>query len=184
MIANLYPMKHQRVFLGLVLPFALMLLGAAPPARRISLDVKDADLHNVLRLLADTGKVNIVVPDEVRGRVTIKLRNVPWTEALDVILRSKNLGKERIGSVIQVDTLERILAREKARIELKKIEEEAGEPVTVIVPLSYTNANELKPLVQSMLSPRGTVAVDSRTNSLIITDVPSVVERAKSTLSK
>jgi type IV pilus assembly protein PilQ len=157
-----------------------MLLGAAPPARRISLDVKDADVHNVLRLLADTGKVNIVVPDDVRGRVTIKLRNVPWTEALDVILRSKGLGREKVGSVIQVDTLERILAREKTRIELEKTKVEAAEPVTVIIPLSYTNASDLKPLVQSMLSPRGTVAVDPRTNSLIVTDVAENIDRVRS----
>src|SRR5262245_1975781 len=121
MIANLYPMMRQRGFLAAALLLALLLLiGAAPPPRRISIDIKDADIHNVLRLIADAGKVNIVVPDDVKGRVTIKLRNVPWTEALDVILRSKGLGREKTGSVIQVDTLERILAREKARIELEK----------------------------------------------------------------
>src|SRR5262245_27100605 len=143
MIANLYPMKHQRGYLVALLLLAAMLMGAAPP-RRISLDVKDADIHNVLRLLADTGKVNIVVPDEGRGKVTIKLRNIPWTEALDVILRSKGLGKEQVGSVIQVDTLERILAREKMRGELEHAREESAQPITRIIPVNYTSASDLK----------------------------------------
>src|SRR5688572_21553012 len=100
---------------------ALFLVGAAPAPKRISLDVKDAELHNVLRLLADTGRVNIVVPDDVKGKVTIKLRNVPWTEALDVILRSKGLGREQQGGVIQVDTLERIVKRQRDQAELSKL---------------------------------------------------------------
>lgn len=166
----------------LVLVF--LTVAAAPAPRKISLDVKDADLHNVMRLLADAGKVNIVVPDDVKGRVTIKLTNVPWTEALDVILRSKGLGQETIGSVIQVDTQERILARDRSSIELRKTQVEAAQPITVLIPLSHANASEMKTLVQSMLSPKGSVAVDARTNTLIVTDVPERIDRLRGAVAR
>src|SRR5262245_56519127 len=110
MMAHLYQMMHQRVLalarIVLLFAFCSASIAVASPARRISLDLKDADLHNVMRLLSDVGKVNLVVPDEVKGKVTNKLRNVPWTEALDVILRAKGLGREQNGNVIQIDTLE------------------------------------------------------------------------------
>lgn len=179
----MYTNMRSRIQMCGWLILVLLSLAAAPP-RKISLDVKDADLHNVMRLLADAGKVNIVVPDDVKGRVTIKLRDVPWTEALDVILRSKGLGREMIGSVVQVDTLERILARDRARIEMNKAQVEAAEPITVLIPLSYANANELKALVQSMLSPKGSVAVDARTNTLIVTDVPERIDRVQDAVAR
>jgi type IV pilus assembly protein PilQ len=157
---------------------------AAKPAeeRRISLDVKDADLHNVLRLLADTGNVNIVVPDEVKGRITIKLTNVPWTQALDIILDSRGLAKEKSGNVIQVDTLERINRRLADRAEIAKAQQGSADLLTVMIPLSYASASEMRPLVASMLTPRGTVAVDVRTNVLIVTDVAHNVARVRKTL--
>jgi type IV pilus assembly protein PilQ len=154
-------------------------MGAKPAERRISLDVKDADIHNVVRLLADAGKINIVVPDEVKGRVSVKLKDVPWTKALDLVLSSKGLGYEKSGNVIHVDTLERINQRAQQRAEIAKTREEAADLLTVMIPLRYANASEMKPLVASMLTPRGTVAVDVRTNVLIVTDVAHNVERVR-----
>ena len=148
----------------------------------ITLDVKDADIHNVVRLLADAGKVNIVVPDEVKGRVTVKLKDVPWTKALDVVLSSKGLGYEKSGNVIRVDTLERINERAQQKAAIAKTREEAAELLTVLIPLVYANASEMKPLVASMLTPRGKVAVDVRTNVLIVTDVAINVERVRAQL--
>lgn len=141
------------------------------PAKRISLDVKDASIHNVLRLLADTGRVNIVVPDDVQGRLTLRLKNVPWNEALRVVLRMKGLGMERIGEVIQIDTEERILKRAAAQAEIAAWRTSASPLVTRLVPVAYARAAELKPIVQSMLTARGRIEVDVRTNTLIITDV-------------
>ena len=86
--------------------------------RRIDLDFKGADIHNILRLLSDVGKVNIITSDDVKGEVTIKMRNVPWDQALDVILRSKLLGQVREGNLIRVAplvTLEKELEQEIAR---------------------------------------------------------------------
>ena len=73
--------------------------------RRIDLDLKDADIHNVLRLLADVGQVNIVTADNVTGTVTIRMRNVPWDQALDVVLQAKTLGMIRQGNMIRVAPL-------------------------------------------------------------------------------
>ena len=163
---------------------ALATLFSANPAadRRLSLDVKDADVHNVIRLLADTGKVNIVVPEEVKGRVTLKLVNVRWTDALDVVLRSKGLGKERSGNVIYVDTLERISERLSKQAEIAESQQGSAELLTVMIPLNYARASEMKPLVASMLTPRGTVAVVVRTNVLIVTDVAHNVARVRKQL--
>jgi type II secretory pathway component HofQ len=161
---------------------SFLLVGAKPPERRITLDVKDADIHNVLRLLADTGRVNIVVPDEVKGRVTLKLKDVPWTQALEIVLHSRGLGKETIGNVIQIDTLERINKRLADKAEIAKAQEGSADLLTVMIPLNYASASELKPLVTSMLTPRGTVAVDARTNVLIVTDVAHNVARVRKQL--
>lgn len=163
---------------------ALMFLVAArpAPAKRINLDVQDADVHNVLRLLADTGAINIVVPDHVKGRVTLKLRNVPWTEALDVVLRSKGLGQERSGNVVHIDTLENIQRRLEAKAAIREAKKGTAELMTVMIPLRYAKAADLQPIVQSMLSERGRVVIDKRTNMLIVTDVVHNVDRVRRTL--
>src|SRR5687767_14517615 len=109
---------------------AILSVASAPSPKRITLDVKDADLHNVLRLLADVGRINLVVADDVKGRVTVRLTNVPWSEALDVVLRSKGLGQERVGTVVHVDTLERMMARDKTRAEIQATRREAAPLVT------------------------------------------------------
>jgi type II secretory pathway component HofQ len=148
----------------------------------VTLNVKDADIHNVLRLLADAGKVNIVVPEEVKGRVTVNLKDVPWLKALDSVLASKGLGREKIGNVIHVDTLERLRARQEHRAAIAKAREESAALLTVLIPLRYAKANDMKPLVASLLTKRGTVAVDVRTNTLIVTDVVENVARVRAQL--
>jgi type IV pilus assembly protein PilQ len=164
--------------------------GFAPQARRytgrrISLDLKDAEIQNVLRLLADVSKLNIVASDDVKGRVTIKLRNVPWDQALDIVLRSKQLDKVRSGNIIRVAPVEVLRKEEELRLERQKARIEL-EPLAVrLVPVSYAVANEVKPQVTALLSPRGKVNIDARTNVLIVEDIPEVllkVERLIRTL--
>ena len=177
--------KHHTTVAMLVLALAATTAEAAaaePPP--ISIDVREADLHNVLRLLADTGRVNIVVPDHVTGRVTIKLRHVPWRQALAVVLRSRGLGMERIGAVIQVDTLENITARAEARARLEEAQALTRPLTTVMFSLSYAKAAEVAPLVRSMLSPRGRITIDARTNTLIVTDVVHDLERVRQALGR
>ncbi len=139
--------------------------------RRIDLDLKDADIHNVLRLLADVGRVNIVTADNVSGSVTIRMRNVPWDQALDVVLQAKSLGMVRQGNMIRVAPLadlekerEMAIARRKQEMQLAPIE-------TRLIPVSYAEAAEIQSRAKDLLSERGSIAVDERTNVMIVRDV-------------
>src|SRR5688500_9829828 len=97
---------RQRSLRGvLALLLGALLVGAGPADRRITIDVKNADIHNVLRLFAHVGQVNIVVSDRVTGRVTVRLQEVPWGEALKAVLMSRGLGAEKVGDILQVDTV-------------------------------------------------------------------------------
>jgi type IV pilus assembly protein PilQ len=140
--------------------------------RRIDLDLKDADIHNVLRLLADVGRVNVITADNVKGSVTIRMRDVPWDRALDVVLQAKSLGMVQEGNVIRVAPLadlekerEMAIARRKQEYELTPIE-------TRLIPVSYATAGDVQSRAKDLLSPRGSIAVDERTNMLIARDVP------------
>jgi type IV pilus assembly protein PilQ len=139
--------------------------------QRIDLDFKDASVHEVLRLLSDVGKVNIVTADNVSGAVTIKMRNVPWDQALDTVLQAKGLGMVRQGNMIRVAPLadlnkerELAIARRKAELQLAPVE-------TRLIPVSYAEAKDLQERAKDLLSPRGTLAVDERTNTIIARDV-------------
>jgi type IV pilus assembly protein PilQ len=169
---------------------AIQLTGTLAPeqkykGRRISLDLKDADIQNVLRLLADVSKLNIVAADDVRGRVTIKLRNVPWDQALDIILRSKQLDKTRSGNILRVAPIDVLRKEEEIRLERAKQRVEL-EPLSVrLIPVSYAVATEIRPQVTALLSTRCKVNIDTRTNVLVVEDIPEVllkVERLVRTL--
>lgn len=141
--------------------------------RRIDLDFKDADIHNILRLLSEVGDVNIVTGDSVGGRVTIRMLNVPWDQALDVILRAKGLGQVREGNLLRVAPIadlekerEAEIARQKQVLMLQPLE-------TRLIPLSYAQASSVLPKLQYSLSPRGKVTYDDRTNTVIARDVSS-----------
>ncbi len=139
--------------------------------RRIDIDLRDADIHNVLRLLAEVGNVNIVTSDDVAGNVTIRMHNVPWDRALEVILAARSLGMQRDGNIIRIAPQsvldkERELAIERAK------QNQALEPLeTRLVPISYAHGSEVAPRARELLTPRGTLSVDERTNMLIIRDV-------------
>ena len=148
--------------------------------KRIDLDFKDADIHNMLRLLSDVGEVNIVTGEEVKGQVTIRMRNVPWDQALDVILRSNGLGQVREGNLIRVApqvALQKERDEEIAR--LKQIEE--LKPIeTRLVPLSYAKAADVSLRATDFLSPRGKINYDERTNQIVARDTADrldVIER-------
>jgi type IV pilus assembly protein PilQ len=139
--------------------------------RRIDLDFKDADIHNILRLLAEVGGVNVVTSDDVRGSVTIRMRNVPWDQALDVILQAKGLGMVRRGNLIRVAPLEALEKEREAAIARQKQRQQLAPLETRLVPVSYATADGLRPRVAELLSERGSVSVDERTNVLIVRDI-------------
>ena len=139
--------------------------------RRIDLDLKDADIHNILRLLADVGRVNIVTADDVSGQVTIRMRNVPWDQALDVVLQAKGLGMVRNGNLIRVAPLATLQKERELRLAAAKQEYELTPLETRLIPVSYAQADELQARAKDLLSPRGSIAVDERTNVLIARDI-------------
>ncbi|MFO0726743.1 MAG: type IV pilus secretin PilQ [Myxococcota bacterium] len=152
--------------------------------KRISLDLKDAEIQNVLRLLADVSQLNIVAGDDVKGKVTLKLKNVPWDQALDIILASRSLDKTRSGNIIRVAPID-VLEKEA---QLRAQREEASqklEPLSVrLVPIAYAVAKEIKPQVEALLSSRGKVNIDTRTNVLIVEDVEAVLVKVERLVRK
>jgi type IV pilus assembly protein PilQ len=139
--------------------------------RRIDLDFNNADIHNILRLLAEVGGVNIVTSDDVSGNVTIRMRNVPWDQALEVILQAKGLGMVRRGNLIRVAPLETLEKERELAISRRKQLEDLAPLETRLVPVSYATAGDLEERVGELLSQRGSVSVDERTNVLIIRDI-------------
>lgn len=153
--------------------------------RRISLDLKDAEIHNVLRLLADVSKLNIVASDDVKGRITLKLRNVPWDQALDIILTSKQLDKVRNGNIIRVAPIEVLEKEEQLRLARKEAMEKLEQLSVRLIAVSYASADEALKQVQGLLSARGRASIDKRTNVIIVEDIEEVlfkVERLVRTL--
>ena len=147
--------------------------------RRVSFEFKDIDLHNLLRVIAEVSKRNIVVSDEVKGKITIRLRNVPWDQALDLILKTKGLGKEETGNIIRIAPLKVLEEEAKARA-AAAAEREKELPLKVrIIPVNYAMANEISPKVKDLLTPRGTVTVDQRTNTLVVKDIVDVLAKAE-----
>lgn len=159
--------------------------GSRYTGRRISLDLKDAEIHNVLRLLADVSKLNIVASDDVKGRITLKLRNVPWDQALDIILTSKQLDKVRNGNIIRVAPIEVLEKEEQLRLARKEAMEKLEQLSVRLIAVSYADAGEALKQVQGLLSARGRANIDKRTNVIIVEDVEEVlfkVERLVRTL--
>ena len=141
---------------------------------RLTLNFQDIDVRSVLQLLADTSGQNIVVSDSVSGNLTLRLQNVPWDQALDIVLRTKGLDKRRQDNVIIVAPQEELAAREKADLAAKKDIQELAPLRAEYLQVNYAKAAEMAALIKtqsgSLLSPRGSVAVDERTNTLLLQD--------------
>lgn len=152
--------------------------------RRINIDIKDGDIHNILRLLAKEGNVNIVTSDDVKGTVTVHLKLVPWDQALDIILRTKSLGMVREGDIIRVAPA-KVLAEERD-LALRALEvKEKLKPLRVkLISVNYASASDLLPRVRSVLSERGKAEFDKRTNTVIVNDVIENVEAAEDIISR
>jgi type IV pilus assembly protein PilQ len=159
-------------------------LSGAPQARgytgrRITLDFHDIEIRNLLRLIADVSKKNIVVADDVSGKVTVTLRNVPWDQALDLVLKSKGLGKEELGNVIRVAKYEKIAEEQKARAEAEKARQPTLPLKVRIIPVNFARAGEVAGRVKDVLTERGSVSTDERTNVLIVKDIQEALVRAE-----
>jgi type IV pilus secretin PilQ/predicted competence protein len=146
--------------------------------RRISLDFKDVEIADVLRLIAEVSDLNLIAGDEVQGKVTIRLVDVPWDQALDVILLTKGLGFVRVGNVLRIAPSEVLKAEEEVRLQERRNKEKLEDLEVKLQPVNYASVKEVSELVKRLLSARGTVNTDERTNTLIIKDIASVVDEA------
>jgi type IV pilus assembly protein PilQ len=146
--------------------------------RRISLDFKDVDIADVLRLIAEVSDLNVIAGDEVKGKVTIRLIDVPWDQALDVILLTKGLGFMRVGNVLRIANADVLAKEEEARLQERRAKEKLEDLVVKLQPVNYAKVSDVQQMVQRLLTPRGTVNVDKRTNTLIIKDIASVIDEA------
>jgi type IV pilus assembly protein PilQ len=153
------------------------LLAVALPATagatsgRISVALHDAEIGNAIRIVTQPSNLNFVLDDEVKGKVTLRLRNVPWRQALDTVLRSKGLGMESSGTVVRIAPLTKLASEKEAEARLAKATLASRPLKTRLVPVSNARAADLAPLLKSSLTERGTVQVDERTNTLIVRDV-------------
>jgi type IV pilus assembly protein PilQ len=145
--------------------------------RHIDLDFKDADVHNILRLISDVGQVNIVTADDVGGTVTIRMRDVPWDQALDVILQAKHLGMVRDGNLIRVAPLDTLEKEREMEIARRRQNKELEPLETRLIPISYAQAAEIMPRATDMLSERGKMSVDERTNVIIARDTAANLDQ-------
>src|SRR6202044_3722813 len=143
---------------------------------RLTLNFQDIDVRSVLQLLADTSGQNIVVSDSVTGNLTLRLQNVPWDQALDIVLRTKGLDKRRQDNVIIIGPTAELASREKAELAARKEVQELSPTRTEFMQVNYAKVTDLQKLIKntnakdSMLSPRGSLSVDERTNTLLVQD--------------
>jgi len=147
--------------------------------RRISLDFKNVDIADVLRLIAEVSELNVIAGDEVKGAVTVRLVDVPWDQALDVVLLTKGLGFMRIGNILRIAPSLEIAQEEELRLQERRSKERLEDLIVKLQPVNYADVREVAKMVGQLLTPdRGTVTTDERTSTLIIKDIPSVIAEA------
>ncbi len=155
---------------------------------RLSLNFQDIEVRSVLQLLADFTELNLVTSDTVSGRITLRLKNVPWDQALDIILKSKGLSMRRNENVIMVAPTEEIAAREQLELESQQKIEELAPLRSEFVQVNYAKAADLAVLLKSsenrLLSVRGNVTVDKRTNTLLLQDTAAKLEDIRRLLQR
>jgi type IV pilus assembly protein PilQ len=168
-------MKTLALFFALSLACSAGAAAAPAPVRddeaRISVDFKDADVVDIVRLFAEVGGFQVVVDPGVSCKLTLKLNEVRWTSALDVALKSCGLGRDEENDIVRVAPLARLTAETLAQRKLDEERSLSGPLQMRTYRLSYSRAAELAPIIKKFLSPRGEVIFDSRTNTLIVMDV-------------
>ncbi|EKO3851613.1 type IV pilus secretin PilQ [Vibrio harveyi] len=147
----------------------------------ISINFQDIPVRNVLQLIADYNQFNLVVSDSVEGNLTLRLDGVPWQQVLDIILQVKGLDKRVDGNVILVAPKDELDLREKQQLEKQKLEQEMGELSSEIIKVNFAKASDIAEMINgegniSMLSERGSMTIDERTNSLLIRELPENIQ--------
>jgi type IV pilus assembly protein PilQ len=162
---------------------------------RITLNFQDIAVRSVLQLIADISDLNIVVSDSVTGSLTLRLTNVPWDQALDIVLETRNLDMRESGNVRWVAPTAEIAAREQQILRARAERQELEPLRTVLIPISYADSASLAELIQAsadsggeggfgLLSERGSVTIDQRTNTLLVTDTAAQIEEVRSLVAE
>jgi type IV pilus assembly protein PilQ len=141
----------------------------------ISVNLKDVDLKDFFRLIHEISGLNVVLDPNVKGTLTIVLDEVPWDQALDIVLQNNGLDKQLNGNVLRIATRETLKREAETQRDLSIAQAQAVAPVTVTRVLSYAKAATMKDTLKKFLSPRGDILSDDRSNQLIIRDIPSVI---------
>jgi len=153
---------------------------------RLSLNFQDIEVRSVLQLLADFTGLNLVVSDSVTGNLTLRLKNVPWDQAMDIILKTKGLAQRRSGNVILIAPTDEIAAREKLELEARRQVEELETLRTEFIKINYAKASEMASLLNqkdnAILSDRGSASVDVRTNTLLVKDTNTSLANVRQVL--
>lgn len=155
---------------------------------RLSLNFQDIEVRSVLQLIADFTGLNMVASDTVRGNVTLRLKNVPWDQALDIILKTKGLDKRKMGNVLFIGPSEEISAREKLELQTDQQVQDLAPLRTEYIQVNFAKAAELATLLKdektSLLSARGNVSVDERTNILLVQDTAKKLDEIRGLVNR
>ena len=159
--------------------------GGVYSGQRISLDFKDADIQNVLRILADVSGLNIITTEDVAGRLTIRLMDVPWDQALAAILKAQGLDMVRDGNIVRISTVEKLKQERDAQRAADEAQKQAEPLLVRYVRVNYAKADEdLVKKVQEVLTERGTATWDERTNTIVIRDISRGVASAEELITQ
>ncbi|HOO36990.1 MAG TPA: type IV pilus secretin PilQ [Deltaproteobacteria bacterium] len=154
----------------------------------ITLDFQNADIHNILRIIADVSGLNIVTSDEVKGNITIRLKDVPWDQALDVVLESKDLGKMAMGNVVRIAPADKIKKSQERKLESKKTQEQLEPLVTSVIPVNFAKASDIASTIKGkevgIVSDRGSITAEDRTNVLIVKDIMKSVDEVNAMVKR
>lgn len=157
---------------------------------KLSLNFQDIEIRSVLQLIADFTDLNLVASDTVGGRITLRLKNVPWDQALDIIMKTKGLDKRQLGNVLMVAPAAELAAREKLELESRQQASELAPLRTEFIEVRYASAPQIFALFEGsgegegVLSGRGSVIVDERTNSIILTETAEKINEFRAVLEK
>ncbi len=165
--------------------------GTGYNGEKLSLNFQNIEIRSLLQVIADFTNFNVVTSDSVTGNVTLRLKDVPWDQALDIILQSRGLGMRKSGNVLLIAPKDELAAKEKLELESKNIVQSLEPVRTQDFKLNYAKASEVAASLigvganaTKILSPRGSVIAEARTNQLFVTDVPAKLEQVQALIAK
>ncbi|MEY4615604.1 MAG: hypothetical protein RJB66_564 [Pseudomonadota bacterium] len=151
--------------------------------KKISIEMKDIEVRDAINLIAEESGANIIMSEGVSGNLAIKLKNVPWDQALVLILKAKKLGYTRQGNVLRISPLSEIKQEEEDALKIVESRRKVEVLKVQMIPINYAKISDLQAQIKTVISERGSLVADNRTNSLIITETEEVLERARKIIS-